>query len=276
MAAAQTNHTLLSSHSASTISSSNDSLISLFEIDGNTVKVSKVPKAEVITSLSAGLITFSESEARLNIHHVLRNTRGPVLFTEGITDEIILETAWAKLYPGVDLPFEIQNAFDCSFLRNLIKRTELYQNHPNRTFFALYDFDMAFNDWSQHGHDIEVDPYKGLVKKSAIHDSFAILLPVPSVDPIKSQVINPRTGGNFGNRSLLTIELLFHGIAGIESYFVVDAERTDGFIKFISDNQKATFAETVVPTFAPASFEVFRSMFEFIKSKCPTAVSSTP
>lgn len=275
-AAAQTNHTLLSSHSASTISSSNDSLISLFEIDGNTVKVSKVPKAQVITSLSAGLITFSESEARLNIQHVLRNTTGPVLFTEGITDEIILETAWLKLYPGIVRPFEIQNAFDCSFLRNLIKRNELYQKHPHRIFFALYDFDMAYNDWSQHGNDVEVDPYKGLVKKSTIHDSYAILLPVPSVDPIKSQVINPRTGGNFGNRSLLTIELLFHGIAGIESYFVVDAERTDGFIKFISDNQKAIFAETVVSTFAPARFEVFRPMFEFIKSKCPTAAASTP
>ncbi len=82
-AAAQTNHTLLSSHSASTISSSDDSLINLFEIDGSTVKVSKVPRSEVITSLSAGLITFSESEARLNIQHNLRNTSGPVLFTEG-------------------------------------------------------------------------------------------------------------------------------------------------------------------------------------------------
>lgn len=267
-AATQTNHTLLSSHSASTISSSDESQISLFEIDGNTVKVSRVPKVEVITSLSAGLITFSESEARLNIQHVLSNTTGPVLFTEGITDEIILDTAWSKLYPDVDLPFEIQNAFDCSFLRNLIKRNELYQNHPHRTFFALYDFDEAHNDWNQHGDDVQTDPHKGLVQKHKKHDSYAILLPVPSDDPIKSQVINPRTGGNFGNRSLLTIELLFHGVADMEPYFVVDAERTDGFIKFVSDNQKITFAEEVVPTFDPASFEVFRPMFEFIKSKC--------
>ncbi len=104
------NHVLLSSHSASTITTVEDDIISLFEINDNKVETSKVCKSNVINSLSAGLILFSESEARLNINHVLANTSGPVLFTEGITDEIILETAWQKLYPDEDRPFEIQNA----------------------------------------------------------------------------------------------------------------------------------------------------------------------
>jgi len=232
------------------------------------VVATRVSKADVIKSLSAGLIAFSEGEARLNIHHILKNTTGAVLFTEGITDEMILETAWSKLYPTEQRNFEIQNAFSCGFLRNLVKDKALYQNHAGRKFFALFDFDEAHNDWKQLGDDVQTDPCKCLAKKQAAYESYALLLPVPATGTIKQQVINPHTGGNYGNRSLLTIELLFYGVAGLEKYFVVDTDRTDGFIKFISDSQKVAFAKDVVPTIDAAHFEVFRPIFDFINSKC--------
>jgi predicted ATPase len=267
-AVVKTSHVLMSSHSASTITCANESVINLFEFDGEKVTLTKINKADVIKSLSAGLITFSESEARLNIQHVLKNTAGPVLFTEGITDEMILESAWTKLYPNEKRSFEIQNAFSCGFQRNLVKDNALYQNHPGRTFFSLFDFDEAFNDWNQLGQDIQTDPALCLAKKRANCESYALLLPVPATGTIRRQVINPHTGGNFGNKSLLTIELLFHGIAGLEKYFVVDTERTDGFIKFVSDSQKVPFARDVVPNIDAVHFEVLRPLFEFIKSKC--------
>lgn len=266
--AAKTSHVLMSTHSASTITCVNESIINLFEFDGEKVTLTKINKADVIKSLSAGLITFSESEARLNIQHVLKNTTGPMLFTEGITDEIILEAAWKKLYPTEQRPFEIQNAFSCGFLRNLVKDNALYQNHLGRTFFALFDFDEAYNDWNQLGQDVQTDPFKCLAKKRNGCESYALLLPVPPTGQIRSQVINPRTGGNFGSRSLLTIELLFHGISGLEAYFPIDTERTDGFIKFISDSQKTTFAKDVVPTLDSTYFAVFRPLFDFIRAKC--------
>ena len=274
-AGVQSNHVLMSSHSASTITSADDSFINLFEFDGGKVVVTKVKRADVIKSLSAGLIAFSESEARLNIHHVLKNTTGAILFTEGITDEMILETAWLKLYPMEKRSFDIQNAFSCGFLRNLVKDKTLYQNHPGRTFFALFDFDEAHNDWNQLGQDVQTDPCQCLVKKQTALESYALLLPVPANGKITQQVINPHTGGNYGNKSLLTIELLFHGIAGLEGegYFTVDTERTDGFIKFISDSQKVTFARDVVPAIDPAHFEVFRPIFDFILSKCPVVAT---
>jgi predicted ATPase len=265
---AKNNHVLMSSHSASTITTINESVINLFEFDGTNVTVTKVKKADIVKSLSAGLITFSESEARLNIHHVLKNTTSPVLFTEGITDEMILEAAWSKLYPTEDRKFEIQNAFSCGFLRNLVKDHSLYQNHPGRTFFSLFDFDEAYNDWKQLGQDIQTDPCHCLIKKHNTYESYALLLPVPATGQIRQQVINQHTGGNYGNRSLLTIELLFFDCPGLETYFVVDTERTDGFIKFVSDSQKVTFAKDIVPTLDAACFEVFRPMFDFIKSKC--------
>lgn len=267
-AGAPSNHVLMSSHSASTITTADDSFINLFEFDGEKVVATRVSKADVIKSLSAGLIAFSEGEARLNIHHILKNTTGAVLFTEGITDEMILETAWSKLYPTEQRNFEIQNAFSCGFLRNLVKDKALYQNHAGRKFFALFDFDEAHNDWKQLGDDVQTDPCKCLAKKQAAYDSYALLLPVPATGTIKQQVINPHTGGNYGNRSLLTIELLFYGVAGLENYFVVDTDRTDGFIKFISDSQKVAFAKDVVSTIDAAHFEVFRPIFDFINSKC--------
>jgi predicted ATPase len=272
-AAAKTSHVLMSSHSASTITSANDSVINLFEFDGTKVELTKVNKADIIKSLSAGLITFSESEARLNIQHVLKNTRGPVLFTEGITDEMILETAWQKLYPTVKRPFEIQNAFSCGFQRVLVQNNVLYQNHPDRTFFALFDFDEAYNDWNQLGQDVQTDPTLCLTKKRNGCESYALLLPVPTAGQIRGQVINPRTGGNFGNKSLLTIELLFHGVLGLDAFFTMDTERTDGFIKFISDGQKTTFAQNVVPGIDAANFAVFRPLFDFIKSKISAAAA---
>lgn len=267
-AAAKTSHVLMSSHSASTITCVKDSVINLFEFDGEKVALTKVNKADIIKSLSAGLITFSESEARLNIQHILKNTSGPVLFTEGITDEMILETAWQKLYPTVKRPFEIQNAFSCGFQRVLVQNNVLYQNHPGRTFFSLFDFDEAYNDWNQLGQDVQTNPVLCLTKKRNGCESYALLLPVPVAGQIRGQVINPHTGGNFGNKSLLTIELLFHGVPGLDGFFTIDTERTDGFIKFISDGQKTTFAQTVVPTLDAEHFEVFRSIFDFIKSKC--------
>lgn len=264
--AAKNNHVLMSSHSASTISTANDSFINLFELDGNKVIVNKVRKGDVIKSLSSGLIAFSESEARLNIHHVLKNTTGPVLFTEGITDEMILETAWSKLFPTEERSFEIQNAFSCGFLRNLMKDKTLYENHPVRVFFSLFDFDEAYNDWNQLGQDVETDPCICLAKKYKSYQSYALLLPVPAEGTIRQQVINPQTGENFGGRSLLTIELLFYGIEGLDDYFAVDTERPGGFLKFVSDSRKVSFAKDVVPTINAEHFEVFRPMFDFIKS----------
>ena len=269
--AAKTNHILMSSHSASTISTANESTISLFSFDNDRVVVNKVKKSDVIKSLSAGLISFTEGEAILNINHVLKNTSGPVLFTEGITDELILETAWEKLYPGKSRPFEIQNAFSSGFLRNLIKDNALYQNNPGRIFFSIFDFDEAHNDWNQLGNDIEKDPYKCLTKKHRQHESYSMLLPVPNVNPILSQVINPDTHDNYGNRSLLTIELLFYGVHDLDEYFINDTSRTDNFIKFISDAQKVAFAKEVVPTINADHFKAFRPIFNFVMSTCADA-----
>lgn len=271
-AAAKTSHVLMSSHSASTITCANESVINLFEFDGEKVALTKVNKADVIKSLSAGLITFSESEARLSINHFLRSTSGDVLFTEGVTDEKILETAWLKLYPEEPCPFAIQNAFDRIFLRNLFSRDEFRVNFPDRKMFALFDFDEAYDDWngldSKACHAEVTDPHKGLVKRLRHQNHYAALLPVPNVDAVKRQVLDD-TGKPWGRGqdSHLSIELLFFKDEWVGTWFQRKAASAGAqIIEFSGD--KVKFANDVVPTLDRAHFEAFKPVFEFIKSKC--------
>lgn len=267
---AQNSHVLISSHSASTITTANENIINLFELDGDMVVVNKVNKADIIKSLSAGLITFSESEARLNIHHALKNTTGAVLFTEGITDEMILEVAWMKLYPAQKCRFEIQNAFDRIFLRNLFSREELDKNFPDRVMFALFDFDEAFDDWNglKKECDLVTDPHKGLSKQLKCKSHYALLLPVPDIDILKRQVLKPNgePWGKGGN-SHLSIELLFYKDDLLGQWFQKRATPGGGeIIEFIGD--KVSFAKHFIPKLDAARFELFRPVFEFIQSKC--------
>lgn len=266
------NHILMSTHSASTIAPMDTSLLSLVVIEDSKVKQEIVSKAEVIRSLSSDLIIFSEENARLTIRHVIDHTNKPILFTEGITDEIIIETAWKKLYPGVEMPFEVQNAFDRLFLRNLFSRNELKTNYPTKTMFALFDFDDAYDDWNglKKQSDEETDPFKGLSKKLIHPYHYAMLLPVPNVEILKKQALNDQNQPwGRGVDSHISIELLFYDETWIDNskWFVVSPISCGGeLIEF--SGEKTTFANTIVSNFVKEKFEIFRPVCEFIKSKC--------
>jgi energy-coupling factor transporter ATP-binding protein EcfA2 len=263
--AKRTNHILMSSHSASTIASKVESRIRIFEVKGNKAEANERDKSDIIKSLSAGLITFSETEARLNIKHILKGTKRPILFTEGISDEIILETAWEKLNPGVEAPFEIQSAFSASFLSVLLTDQTLYDDNHGRVFFGLFDFDDAYNCWNIKGDDIEIIAERCLTRKRKDCEGYSMLLPVPPVISIRDQVINAATGQHYKSEARLTIELMFRDVPGLEAYFEVDPTRPGGSIRF--KGKKTRFASQVVPLLGAAHFEVFRPIFDFIGSK---------
>jgi len=83
-------------------------------------------------------------KAQLDITHVLKNTTGPVLFIEGVTDEIILETAWTKFYPDAPRPFDIQGTFGCGS-RGAVARGLHLRKSSRSTLFGLSDFDEAYS-----------------------------------------------------------------------------------------------------------------------------------
>jgi len=262
--AAQTNHVLLSSHSASTIAQSQEPQLRMFEIGDNGVTVSAGDKASIVRTLSAGLIVFSEREARLNIYHNMKNTKGHVLMVEGVSDEIILETAWRKLNSeGAVRNFDIISAFACSTLGRLMRDEHFYNSHPNRTIFALFDWDRAFDDWNDGGSDIvEQNPANCLVRKRRDRPGYNLLLPVSPQLSCRNQVVDPATGNHFAHNASLPIELLFIDTPGLADYFVTDHERPGNCIKF--QGNKVSFAKEIVPTLPAEAFENFRPIFDFI------------
>ena len=210
------------------------------------------------------MITFSETEARLSIDVELTNTTGPVLFTEGISDVAILETAWRKLYGDAPCPFEIIQAFDCSFLRNLMKRQTLYDGHPGRKFFALFDFDGAYEDWAQLGEVVEDDVARCLTGKRANCEGYAMLIPVAATHALGHQVIRP-DGRVFGSQARFAIELLFYGVPSLERRFAPDLTELAKPVKF--NGGKVGFARGIVPRLDVQHFEPFRPIFDFIQAK---------
>jgi ABC-type cobalamin/Fe3+-siderophores transport system ATPase subunit len=268
--AARTNHVLMTSHSASTISSVDDVNINVLENFDGVVSVGRGNKSDVIKSLSSGLISFSEGEAKLNINHVLENTSGPVLFTEGITDEMILEVAWDRLNPGEARPFHVQGAFDRIFLRNLFSRDELQKNYPSRIMAAIFDFDEAFDDWNglrakEKGVLVESNPYKGLCKQLKCETHYAFLLPVPNDDAVKPQVL--QADGSIWGKGIdshLPIELLFYSEDLLKDWFEIKVKSGGGqIIEFTGD--KVRFAKDIIPALPRERFELFTPIFELIK-----------
>lgn len=267
--AAKTNHILLSSHSASTVAAQCDSRIRLFSSSAAGVTAEQPDKSAIVRSLSAGLITFSETEAALSIEQTLASNGGAVLFTEGISDALILRCAWDKLYPGSTRPFAIEQGYGASVLRNMFTNTHLYDEHPNRIFFALFDFDEAYKDWNQFGQVVQDDPAQGLVKQWQGRNGYGVLLPVCPNLSVRGQVLKADGSGHYGDKSRLAIELMFRDVPQLADSFRPDPDERDGCIRFVGN--KVTFAKQTVLGLGAQHFEPFRPIFDFVRSKIEAA-----
>ena len=272
--AASTNQILMTSHSAATLMTSVTSSLNCIQKTNNgNSEIVTLPKSEIIKSLSGNKIFLDENETVMSISTYLKNTEQPVLFTEGISDEYILDVAWKKLYRDQPREFCIHNAFDRQFLRNLMSRDELRKNHPKRKFFALFDFDDAYDDWNglsnnNKGLNIEESAFKGLtrqliVKKSPVNQ-YVILLPIPNVDIIKRQALkNDGTPWGKGSDSHIPVELLFYKETLLGQYFKKEKISCGGE-RIVFSGNKITFAKDHVPKLHIKEFEIFRPMFDLI------------
>jgi len=267
---AKSNHVLMSSHSAVTLIPHDKKKIKFFDIKGNQANCYDLPKSIAIKKLSADLIKYSEQEQLLSIINAIQIENKPVLFTEGSTDPVILKEAWYKLY-DVEMPFIPFYAFSCTYIKQLLTDNRIHTEMGGLPVFALFDFDKAYDQWNGlNGTVSETDPLKGMIKKWAEGESYALMLPVPANTDIQKQVIkNAATGETFGGDSCCEIEHLFYGLDSTKNYYQQEPCVGGTKIVFKSDGEKTTFAKEVVLTLDPACFEVFRPMFEFIKSKCP-------
>lgn len=266
---AKHNHVLMSSHSAVTLIPHENRKIKFFDIKENQANCYDLPKPVAIKKLSADLIKYSEQEQLLSIINAIQIENKPVLFTEGSTDPVIIKEAWYKLYE-MEMPFIPFYAFSCTYIKQLLTDHRIHNEMDGLPIFALFDFDKAYDHWNGlNGTIRETDPLKGMIKKWADGESYALMLPVPKNEDIKKQVIrNDATGETFGGESYCEIEHLFYGLDATKDYFQEEACVGGRKIAFRSDSEKTSFAKDVVPNLDVESFEVFRPMLDFIKSKC--------
>lgn len=265
---AKSNHVLMSSHSAVTLIPHNKKKIKFFDIKNNQANCYDLPKSIAIKKLSSDLIRYSEQGTLLSILNTIQIEKKPVLFTEGNTDPIILTEAWEKMYEK-EIPFIPFYAFSCTYIKQLLTDDRIHAEMGGLPVFALFDFDKAYDQWNGlNGNVYQTDPLKGMIKKWAEGESYALMLPVPANGDIQKQVINADSGETFGGDSCCEIEHLFYGLDATKKYYQTESCVGGNKIVFKSDREKTAFAKKVVPTLSPACFEVFRPMFEFIKSKC--------
>lgn len=263
------NHVLMTSHSAMTLIPYKERKINLFSSLEGKLKCHQVNKSHAVEQLSSKYINYSEQEQILSIINNIKIDTKPILFTEGSTDPAILNQAWNKLY-NTPIPFNIVYAFTSNYLRMLIQDVRVINELNGKPMFALFDFDRAYNEWNYIKEDarLESNPYNGLTKKIKDKNSYAIMLPVPRIAEIEKQVIkDPASKSTFEGESEMEIEHLFYGDPTTHQYFNNEIIKGGGTIIKFKDLKKTEFAQDKVPTIDKEHFEVFRPMFEFIKSK---------
>ncbi len=261
------NHILMTTHSASTLIPFDDNNINLFCITDSKVIWTKQSKKETINELSNSFIQYSEDESKLLIDNVIRTSSKPILFVEGPSDVSVLNTAYKNLYAGEDIPILIQDAFERGFLKTLFARHEVFSIYPNKKFFALFDFDDAYEDWRSLNSECneETDISKGLCRKLANKNAYVFLLPIINND-LKQQVWDEENPTEkIVPKPHYCIEHIFWDSFEDKSTWF---REKNGVKLFKGDKYKVKFAKEIVPTLPTESFEVFRPMFDFIKTKC--------
>lgn len=205
----------------------------------------------------------------------LKRLKTPVLYTEGITDVLILQEAWKKLY-STNCPFvikscnllneEVGSAAGCKVLNNVLCAVR-----PDSPQIAIGLFDRDKEGIKSYKLDKNFNEIDNKYKKHKNGRAYALLLPIP---PGKEK---------FAHYQNLCIEFFFEKsdidkrIDGkglklnptiLKSVFrdEVVEERTATELHFheIDSSTKRFFAEKIVPTLPPESFVHFKLLFNCI------------
>lgn len=266
-ASSDSNHLLISSHSAITLIKFIKDKVNYFELHDTKGLISnKIPKKIAVNKLSKNIIKLHEQEQLLSIINTIQIENKPVLFTEGKTDPLIIKVAYERLYPEEEIPFIPFYCFGHKSVAQIMRDQDIQNDMNGLPIFGLFDFDKAFNTFNGFNDDFLIDDYSsGSVKQLAGKAVYAIMLPVPEND-IKKQVINPTTTQCYNDRSVLTIEHLFFDYVDTAN-FKEDTSIPGNPLRFVGD--KVNFAKNVVSKLPNDAFEIFRPMFLFMKSKIP-------
>jgi ABC-type iron transport system FetAB ATPase subunit len=243
---------IIVTHSPTTVALADEESIFLMNKTGEQ-RVVKSSKAEALNVLSEGFVSLTTEEAGQDIQMRIGQNNKPVLFVEGVTDKKILEVAWKKLNPTEEMPFVIENAYDCFFVKNLLAREEIFINEPTRTFVGMLDFDSAVKAWKdlRDSRNYGVSNFDEHTLKHVSEKGYLTLLPVP---PHRENYASL----DFST-SHLSIELLFRDEV-VGQY--CSAEAGAGGVEFLKfkDSKKSDFANSCADLDVSA-FTEFEAVF---------------
>lgn len=201
------------------------------------------------------------------IQRKLEKYTRPVVFTEGKTDMMILNTAWEKLYPSEERPFVLEpsgfgiNQSERNGGANELQRTlKLVSNLNIACIVGVFDNDEEGNaQFKGLGKEKIFESYNGnsYCKKHKLRDIYGLLLPVPEFRKLFVTIddINQRyfvIEHYFSDDILLKNRLKGKNILG-----------TDVFK--IQGGGKTSFAANVVPNLNSEEFIHFECFFDQIK-----------
>ena len=188
-----------------------------------------------------------QEELKKEVEELRKQGKTPVLFVEGITDKLIVENAWKKLRPRKKQPFLIKEKGNAHQVAYALENSEIFEKD---IVIGLFDFDHeGFTRWNgligNSGYKSEGQSTIGgclSIKRNGRHH-YGLLLPVPKNGDVRSQVVD-KNGCHFGDRSHLTIELLFFNVNSLNSYFIKKGAPGKGRIIEFTGNKKNFVGKT--------------------------------
>lgn len=234
---------ILATHSLTTVALSPEGTI--YAIDRSTKNLlAAIDRTNAINILSEGIAALTIEESDISISYQIKKTYLPVIFTEGVTDVIILETAWKKLHPEIKQPFELaalhgEKSID-SHLQTFLRSDGEITKSPSRHFIALFDFDAGYTTWNgdrkRFSNNYEENPYNGLTISTANKQVYKMLLPVPKITEIEEQVMSD--DGTYEADSKLYLEHYFFD--SLPNKFRIERRPRGGY--YVFKGSKVEFA----------------------------------
>ncbi|MGU9937581.1 AAA family ATPase [Empedobacter brevis] len=259
---------IITTHSPSTIAlAPNDSIYKMDRVLGCPIKENIKSAIEDLTN---GITSVTIEESNLGIIYNIKNNNNHILFTEGITDKIILETAWEKLYSSKKRNFYIQDCFSANFLGTIFNQGNefpdgIFHQFPDKKLIALFDFDGAgYGNWNRKKsfpNLIEQNPSKCLTRYNDAN-GYLVLLPSTNKKLIMDLVIKGENE-TFEEESKLTIESLFLDFEFIREKFFIEQKIIGGGSYYTFNGKKRDFSK-FISTLDPIYFEEFIPLFDKI------------
>lgn len=259
---------IITTHSPSTIAlAPNDSIYKMDRVLGCPIKESIKSAIEDLTN---GITSVTIEESNLGIIYNIKNANNHILFTEGITDKIILETAWEKLYSSKERNFYIQDCFSANFLGTIFNLGNefpdgIFHQFSDKKLIALFDFDGAgYGNWNREKtfpNLIEHNPAKCLTRYNNAN-GYLVLLPSTNKKLIMDLVIKDKNE-TFKEESKLTIESLFLDFELIREKFFIEQKIIGGGSYYTFNGKKRDFSQ-YLSSLDSNYFEEFIPLFEKI------------